>query len=314
MSEKVGYIYSKAFLGHRPVSQHVENPQRVEAIHSGLREEGIINQLVFIEPYRIPFQYLTNVHTQAHIETIEHGAEMAGEGNYSIYPDTYVSSDSYDVAMLAAGGICAGIDSLYHGEVSTVFSASRPPGHHANQTKARGFCLFNNAAIGARYAQEQYDAERVLIIDWDVHHGNGTQEIFYRDPSVSYVSIHQFPGYPGTGARTETGEGEGKGYTHNFPLFVGSGDSQYRRIFDEHIKGIVCDFNPDLLIISAGFDAHENDPIGSMNVTTPMYKEMTDKLRQYTNGKPILSVLEGGYNLHSLSEAVGAHVSSLLGK
>jgi acetoin utilization deacetylase AcuC-like enzyme len=212
--------------------------------------------------------------------------------------------------------VLAGVDAVISGVLNNVFCAVRPPGHHAESDTVMGFCLFNNVAVAARYAQEQYGVEKVAIVDWDVHHGNGTQEIFYEDPTVYYISTHQYPFYPGTGARTETGEGKGRGYTLNCPMRAYSGEEEYLEAFMKDIIPSLEAYKPDLLIISAGFDAHKDDPLANINLTeknfaqfTAMLMEIADK---YTGGK-LVSVLEGGYNLQALSQSVEAHVRALCG-
>jgi acetoin utilization deacetylase AcuC-like enzyme len=228
--------------------------------------------------------------------------------------DTHACRESYDAALLAAGAVLQAVDGVMKGELSAAFCAVRPPGHHAESEAAMGFCLFNNIAIGARYAQKKYGVERVAILDWDVHHGNGTQEIFYADDSVFYISLHQYPYYPGTGAANETGTGNGEGLTLNCPMAAGSGWKEYEEAFRSKILPALHKFQPHLVMISAGFDAHKDDPLAHIQLTEDSFAEMTNMMMEiaskYCNGK-IISVLEGGYDLQALARSVEKHVHAL---
>jgi acetoin utilization deacetylase AcuC-like enzyme len=218
-----------------------------------------------------------------------------------------VSPKSWQAALTAIGAANAAVDDVFTGKADNVFVAARPPGHHAEKTTAMGFCLFNNAAIAARYAQRKYGAERVAIVDWDVHHGNGTQAAFYRDPSVMYVSTHQSPLYPGTGMADEIGEGEGRGTTINLPLPAGAGDAEYAAAFDDVIVPALTAFAPDLILISAGYDAFSADPLAGMQVSAAGYRRMAACLRRVadrTSGGRLVAVLEGGYDLGGLTACV----------
>lgn len=229
--------------------------------------------------------------------------------------DTVISSESFQVALHAAGGVILAVEKIFTGEMCNVFCAIRPPGHHAEQDKAMGFCLFNNAAVAARAAQAQFGAERILIVDWDVHHGNGTQHIFEADSTVHYISLHQYPFFPGTGAKEETGVGEGLGTTTNFPLEAGGGDEIYMDIFNNALPDIVMGFKPDFIILSAGFDAHVRDPLAYMNVTTECFFKMTEVMTNLTAevcNRKLLSILEGGYDIQGLSESVETHLIKLM--
>jgi acetoin utilization deacetylase AcuC-like enzyme len=224
--------------------------------------------------------------------------------------DTHAVRESFEASVLASGAVVTAIDAVVEGRAGSAFCAVRPPGHHAEKDRAMGFCLLNNVAIGARHAQQQHGMERVAILDWDVHHGNGTQHIFEEDPTVLYVSLHQYPFYPGTGARSEQGKGPGQGYTLNIPLPAGAEEQRYLKAFDEEILPALDRFKPSLLILSAGFDAHTDDPLGGMKLTAGSYAVMTRLL----NGiAPVVSVLEGGYDLHALGTSVEAHILALAG-
>jgi acetoin utilization deacetylase AcuC-like enzyme len=226
-----------------------------------------------------------------------------------------MSPGSLDAAYLAAGGALAAVDAIMAHQVDHVFCAVRPPGHHAEAARGMGFCFFNNVAIAARYVQKKYGVSRVLIVDWDVHHGNGTQHSFEQDPSVLFFSTHQYPHYPGTGRGTERGKGAGEGCTINVPMEAGEGDEEYHAVFENTLVSAADEFKPEFVIISAGFDAHKDDPLASMGLTDAGYSELTGIVagiaKRHAKGR-ILSSLEGGYNLNALAASVEAHVKALL--
>jgi acetoin utilization deacetylase AcuC-like enzyme len=238
------------------------------------------------------------------------------EGTGYLDADTVVSMRSMEAALYAAGGVCRAVDALMIGEADNAFLPVRPPGHHATAERAMGYCHFNNVAIGARYAQTKYaEIERIAILDWDVHHGNGTQGIFYDDPSVFFFSMHQYPWYPGTGARGETGVGRGRGYTFNIPVRAATRAAEQRNMFDAALEEIGTKFKPDLVFISAGFDAHEADPLGQLLLSDEDFTLMTRAVKEWAasacNGR-VISCLEGGYNLQTLGDTVRAHVRELM--
>jgi acetoin utilization deacetylase AcuC-like enzyme len=222
--------------------------------------------------------------------------------------DTYAVRRSFDVALLAVGGVLDAVDAVVGGKVKSAFCAVRPPGHHAERDQSMGFCLFNSVAVAARHAQKKHGLSKVAILDWDVHHGNGTQHIFEEDPSVFYISLHRYPFYPGTGAREERGRGEGLGFTLNFPFPAGTDEAHYLKAFTSEIVPALEEYNAQLLIISAGFDAHAEDPLGGMNLADESFAKMTLLVKDLA---PVVSVLEGGYNLDALARSVQQHIAAL---
>jgi acetoin utilization deacetylase AcuC-like enzyme len=263
--------------------------------------------LVDLDPRPASIDQLLAVHTQHHIEYIRRICESGGgllDGG-----DTSAVRESFDVALLAAGSVLCAIDAAVNGSVDSAFCAVRPPGHHAERNQPMGFCLFNNVAVGARYAQSAHNMKNIAVLDWDVHHGNGTQHIFEDDASVLYISLHQYPFYPGTGARTERGSGPGEGHTVNIPLPAGSGDREYFAAFDETVLPALHSFRPDLLLISAGFDAHRDDPLGGMSLTEESFAKMTGMVMGIA---PVVSVLEGGYDLDALARSIESHLRVLI--
>jgi len=253
------------------------------------------------------------IHSSHYVDLV---AGTEGKNRVSLDPDTSTSSGSYEAALLAAGGLCEAISSVITGALDNAFALVRPPGHHAEQGRAMGFCLFNNVAIGAKYAQERHDLGRILVIDWDLHHGNGTQHSFEEDPSILYFSTHQYPYYPGTGAFQEVGREEGQGFTVNVPLSVGHGDGEYAGIFERVLRPIATQFDPDLVLVSAGFDIYENDPLGGMRVTptgfAALMRSLMDIADECCNGKVVVT-LEGGYELTGLRDSVKAVLKELAG-
>ncbi|MFZ3012512.1 MAG: histone deacetylase, partial [Nitrospira sp.] len=292
---------------------HPESPNRLRAIVQRLEEGGVAARLVRIEPRKAEDEWITQVHNSNYLASLTRQAPASGR--VSLDPDTSMSPGTLQAAYLAAGGALAAVDAIMAQEVDHVFCAVRPPGHHAEAGQAMGFCFFNNVAIAARYLQKKYGLTRVLIVDWDVHHGNGTQHSFENDPSVLFFSTHQYPHYPGTGRGTERGKGAGEGFTINVPMEAGEGDDEYRAVFQKVLIAAADDFKPEFVIISAGFDAHKDDPLASMGLTESGYAELTEIVvgiaKRHANGR-ILSSLEGGYNLTALAASVEAHIKALL--
>ncbi|MEW6509527.1 MAG: histone deacetylase [Bacteroidota bacterium] len=299
----IAIVSSDRFLEHKTPRGHPEQGERLAHLLRHLRKSGLWDSLTHIAPEPASVEDLLRVHAAGLVERVR---SVCGQGGGQLDEgDTFASRESYDVALLAAGAVCGGIDAVIGHKADAVFCAVRPPGHHAERDRSMGFCLFNNAAVGARYAQAKHGIERVAILDWDVHHGNGTQHIFEEDPSVLYVSLHQYPYYPGTGAREERGIGAGEGYTMNFPMAAGTGEDAYLAAFHDEIVPALQRFAPGLLIISAGFDAHRDDPLADIRLTEQSYGKFTRLIKDLA---PTVSVMEGGYNLEATARSVEEHI------
>jgi len=306
-------IHHPIYQKHDTGSGHPETPRRYEIIMNSLRQDTALwESLVEITPEKAPQGIIQAAHTKEHYQRIENAY---ANGADRLDPDTVISMNSFDASLFAAGGACCAVDAVMQGEADNAFVAVRPPGHHATAENAMGFCLFNNVAVAARYAQNQYkEIERVAIIDWDVHHGNGTQGIFYIDPSVFFFSMHQYPWYPGTGARGENGHGRGLGSTLNVPIKAHVPAAEQRRMLESAVGDIASKFKPDLIIVSAGFDAHLTDPLGQLQLEDTDFVSMTKTVKAWANeacAGRIVSCLEGGYNLETLGETVKSHISAL---
>ena len=304
-------IYDPLYLRH-DTGFHPENAERLRAIAAALEaDEALQARVKNLLPTSASDEDILRCHGEQLLGQVRSFCER---GRPFIDLDTVICPESFKVAKLAAGAAVTAVDEVFKGDLQNAFAFVRPPGHHATANRAMGFCLFNNAAIGARYAQTRYGAERVLIIDWDVHHGNGTQDIFYKDPSVFYFSTHQYPYYPGTGAAIETGADQGEGTTLNIPLPEHTSARSHRQAFTEALRAIERDFPPDLIIISAGFDAGRGDPLGGLLLEdsdfADMTKEVMDMADRHAAGR-VVSLLEGGYNINTLGETVRTHVNAL---
>lgn len=310
---KTAIIHHPVYQKHETGEHHPETPERyvriVEALHA---DSKLMDAAVELEAPQISSGVVRACHSSQHYKHVE---RAVSEGKGYLDADTVVSLHSLEAALRAAGGACRAVDAVLKGEADNAFLPVRPPGHHATGDRSMGFCLFNNVAIAARYAQQNYkEIERVAILDWDVHHGNGTQGIFYDDPSVFFFSMHQYPWYPGTGARGETGLGRGRGTTLNVPVRASTPAGEQRRMFEAALGEISSRFKPDLIFISAGFDAHESDPLGQLMLEDEDYISMTKAVKEWAaaacQGR-IISCLEGGYNLETLGQTVRAHVRAL---
>lgn len=304
-----GCVLHPGYRDHLTGPSHPESPQRLAAIEKHLKKEGFLDRLLLISPRLAEEEWILTNHTPTYLRFLQ---EMTPrEGKVSLDADTPISPSSYRVARLAVGGLLEAVDRVMEGVVRNAFCAIRPPGHHAEADRAMGFCLFNNVAIAARYLQKKYGVEKVLIVDWDVHHGNGTQNAFYEDPTVLYFSVHQFPHYPGTGRKGERGQGAGEGYTLNCPLPIGCGDEEYQKVFEEIGEPVVLSFRPDFILVSAGFDAHRDDPLAGMNLTEEGFGELTRIVKRWADtlcGGRVISALEGGYHLPALARSVEEHL------
>jgi len=305
-----GYVYDDVFLKHVS-SGHPESPQRLKTIMQRLEEENLISQLKKIPVQEASEQDLLRVHDKEVIKRVQEASQNAP---CWLDMDTYVAPRSYEAARCAAGGGIQLVTAIQEGTIQNGMALIRPPGHHATALKSMGFCLFNNIAIAARYLQKQFEVSRIAIFDWDVHHGNGTQDIFYDDPSVLYISTHLFPHYPGTGYQQETGVGQGQNTTLNIPLSHGVSRDLYLERFKKALE-IMHQFSPDFILISAGFDSHAADPLGGMSLFEADFAFMTRQIceiaRSACQGK-VASFLEGGYNLEALAASVVAHLRAMM--
>lgn len=312
---KTAIVHHPVYQKHNTGPGHPEMPLRYDVVMDALREDDVFWQnLSEVSPEKASKGLIQAAHTPQHFKRVEGAIE---HGLDRLDADTTISMQSFDAALYAAGGAVAGVDAVMQGEAKNAFVAVRPPGHHATAEHAMGFCIFNNVAVAARHAQNKYkEVERVAIIDWDVHHGNGTQGIFFDDPSVFFFSMHQYPWYPGSGSWGETGHGRGLGMTRNIPVKANTAANQQLRMFEATIEEISKKITPDLIIISAGFDAHQSDPLGQLRLEDEDFISMTRTVMQWADdvcdGR-VVSCLEGGYNLDTLGGTVKAHVGALSG-
>jgi len=308
----LGIVRDERYLAHITDDYHPEHPNRLRSIYAmldSLSKEG----MTYIAPRLASHDEIALNHSPAYIGSI---ASTEGKIQRRLDPDTVTSPGSYESALLAVGGVLNLVDALFRSEIDNGFALVRPPGHHAESDRAMGFCIFNNIAVGARYAAKRYGLKRILIVDFDLHHGNGTQHSFYQESSVLYFSTHQYPYYPGTGQLSEIGEGKGKAYTVNIPLPRGMGDDDYKYAFREVLSPIADLYRPELVLVSAGFDAYCNDPLGGMAVTEGGFATMTNMLmniaEKHSAGK-MLCALEGGYDLNGLTSSVKATLMEMKG-
>jgi acetoin utilization deacetylase AcuC-like enzyme len=310
---KTALIHHPIYQKHETGPGHPETPLRYQVVIDALqKDEDLWSSLKEITPEKASRGTIQAAHTPQHFKRVE---EAFVSGYTHLDADTVVSMQSFDASLFAAGGACAGVDAVMRGEADNAFVAVRPPGHHATRENAMGFCLFNNVAVAAKRAQNLYkEVDRIAVVDWDVHHGNGTQGIFYDDPSVFFFSMHQYPWYPGTGSRGETGHGRGLGATMNIPVRAETSADEQIRMFEAAVEDIARKFSPDLILISAGFDAHLNDPLGQLLLEDVDFSAMTAVVKQWAEeacGGRIVSCLEGGYDLETLGQTVKTHVAEL---
>jgi acetoin utilization deacetylase AcuC-like enzyme len=308
-----GIVKDKRYMNHWMGEYHPERPERLGVIYDMLEESDMAGKFKEVPVRHATKEELLRIHSLSYVERIE---STAGREYTYLDADTQTCAGSYEAAVLAAGGLCEAIAMVQSGELNNAFALVRPPGHHAETNRAMGFCLFNNVAIGARYAQDNLHLGRILIVDWDLHHGNGTQHSFENDPTVLYFSTHQYPYYPGTGAFDEVGQGKGKGFTVNVPLTVGYGDGEYMGIYQRILRPIALEFKPELILVSAGFDIYYGDPLGGMNVTPTGFAGMARAIMEMADecckGKAVLT-LEGGYDLEGQRESVKQVLKELAG-
>ncbi|MBI4891531.1 MAG: histone deacetylase [Acidobacteria bacterium] len=313
-SRTAGLVLDQAFELHNPGLDHPESPQRYRSLTRALEESGMLGRLARIEAREASADDLHLCHTRSYLATVQH--DVARKAPALSTGDTSLGPHSERIARLAVGAAMAGVDAVMTGRVRRVFVAARPPGHHATLSRGMGFCIYNNVALAARYARKAYGVDRILIADWDVHHGNGTQDIFYEDPSVFYFSTHQWPWYPGTGAADETGAAAGKGATLNCPLKAGAGHAEILGAFRKKLLPAMKGFRPALVLLSAGFDSRRGDPLGRFQLRDEDFHELTTialEIADRSSGGRIVSMLEGGYNVDGLASAAMAHLEGLAG-
>ena len=311
--KRVGYAVDPRFLDHRNPQGHPECPERLESIMAMLDQLEERDRLEQVSGKMVPLDLVTQVHSDVLVQAL---SESMGQPYTRFDSDTYACSDSFEVARLATGHGVELTRRVLAGTLAAGFALIRPPGHHAETNRIMGFCLLNNVALAAQSALD-LGVERVMIVDWDVHHGNGTQAIFYNDPRVGYFSVHRWPFYPGTGRIQETGSGAGLGTTLNLPTEFGTSREQYMDSFQSQLERFAKKIRPQLILISAGFDSHRQDPIGSLGLETEDFSRLTrivlELARSYCEGR-VVSVLEGGYNTKVLAESVGLHLAEMLGQ
>ncbi len=304
--------YDPIFLEHDTGFGHPERPERLTAILAGLREHKLIESLDMRDPKPAAVPDIELVHPRGYIEGVK---RMAESGGGYLDMDTSLSPKTYDAALKAAGAGLEAVDGIFRGEFDNAFCLVRPPGHHAEPSKGMGFCIFNNIAIACRYAMRNYDVERVMILDWDAHHGNGVQDTFYDDPRLLYVSFHQYPHYPGSGGSSEVGRGEGTGYTVNFPFPAGTGEEVFLAAMEQVVLPIARTYQPQMVAIAAGYDAHYADPLCSLRLSALSYFKigalLTELAAEHAGGK-LLATLEGGYGLAGISAAVSNTLCAFL--
>ncbi|MEW5921647.1 MAG: histone deacetylase [Bacillota bacterium] len=304
MNSRAGIVFHEDFLLHTNY-YHPECKERLEAIMDRLKTKGILSSLPCIVPKQeAPLEKIALIHSESYIKSVE---QACREGLQQLDMDTYLTSKTYEVARLAVQGGLDAVDAVMSNKLDKVFAFLRPPGHHAEVSRGMGFCIFNNIAIAARILQKEYGLERIMIVDWDVHHGNGTQHVFEEERGVLFFSVHQSPAYPGTGGLREVGRKEGAGYTVNAPLPPGCGDGDYLLLFNEIVLPIMRAYEPQMILVSAGQDAYRGDPLASMNLSKQCYARMAELLcegaQEFTGGKMLL-FLEGGYNVDAQADIV----------
>lgn len=303
---KVGFIYDNIFLDHKTPSFHPESPERLNAIIKAINNDRELKEsIVWIKPKRAEIDHITLVHDKSYVDFI-----LSSSEGY-LDSDTYLSKGSKEASLYAVGAVLTAVDYVNEGKIDAAFCAVRPPGHHAERNKAMGFCIFNNIAVGAEYARKK-GYNRVFIVDFDVHHGNGTQHIFYERDDIFYFSTHQYPHYPGTGKDTERGTNKGYGFTLNIPVYAYSGDDVFEDIYTNKLPYLIRDFDPDIVFVSAGYDLRDKDPLSALKVTEKGIEKIVKGIITSKKNIPYIFALEGGYNLQSLSESVVITLRTML--
>ena len=316
MSNRTGFLYDDRYQEHLTGNYHPEVPDRLPAVYRGIQEAGLLEHLTLIKAVPADLKWVETVHDPQYIKRLQNACNSGN--NIFDSPDNQMCAATYEVSLLAVGGVLEATRLVMEGELDNAFCAVRPPGHHAEVSQAMGFCYFNNVAIAARYIQQAWDIQRVGIVDFDVHHGNGTQHIFERDPTVFYYSIHQHPtfAYPGTGREFETGKDAGHGYTKNSPMLPGQGDNEYKPVLQRDLVPVFADFKPQVILVSTGFDAHIEDNMSDIKLTsegfTWIIKLIVQLAAEHAQGR-LISVLEGGYSIRRLPELARNHIKVLLG-
>lgn len=313
--KRTGFLYDERYLLHDTGTNHPESPERLKAIYQGIKQAGLLPNLTLIQAMRADLEWIETVHSKNYIKRFE-AACRSGNSTFDS-PDNQMCAETFETALLAVGGVLDTVRQVMTGQIDNVFCAVRPPGHHAEREFAMGFCYFNNVAIAARYLQAEWAIQRVGIVDFDVHHGNGTQHIFEEDPTVFYYSIHQHPtfAFPGTGRVFETGEGEGVGTIRNYPVLPGHGDKEYQGLVERDLMPVMEAFSPEVILVSAGFDAHVDDDMSDIQLSTEGFSRIMQRivaLAQHCSNGRLISVLEGGYCIKRLPELAVNHVKILL--
>ncbi len=309
------YITHQRYTEHH-LAGHAEHAGRIRAVWSEMDKAGLSERMHKIEATAIADEWILKVHTQKYLELLYWVEQHPPKGVHHLDPDTYAGATAFEIARLSAGGVVQAVEEVLSGRANNALAAVRPPGHHAMPDHAMGFCLLGNVPIATRYAQEKFGIEKIMIVDYDVHHGNGTEAMLYDDPTTLFISSHQYPFYPGTGAITDTGTGKGKGFTINIPLAGGHGDKSYAAFYEQIIWPAAQRFQPELIIVSAGFDSHWLDPIAGMRLSLTGYDHLTRELMKMADelcGGKIVFAMEGGYNLDALSHGVANVARALLG-
>ncbi len=305
---KIGIFRDPICLKHSNAPAHPERPERLLALNAMLDHSSYSDSLVHLPARDATVEELTWIHEPSYIESIQ---ATAHRRHTYLDPDTGANSHTLRAALRSAGAGLGAVEAVLTSVVPSAFVLTRPPGHHAERDRAMGFCIFNNAALAAEYAVRRHGLGRVAVVDWDVHHGNGTQKIFYTRKDLLYISLHQYPHYPGTGSVEETGADAGVGFTMNIPLRQGQGDEAYRALFDDLVCPVLSEYRPQLVLVSAGFDAHADDPLAGMKLTEAAYARMTRAILAASGGAPLVLLLEGGYNLGALAGGAAAVISAL---